>query len=40
MGLREARERLLRALPDSAVFGAHFRMNAARALLLAEGARP
>jgi len=31
---REARERILRELPDSAVFGAHFRMNAARALLL------
>ncbi len=30
----EARERILRELPDSAVFGAHFRMNAARALLL------
>jgi ATP-dependent Lhr-like helicase len=34
MGPREARGRILRALPDSAVFGAHFRMNAARALLL------
>ncbi|HEX7587948.1 MAG TPA: DEAD/DEAH box helicase, partial [Anaerolineae bacterium] len=31
---REARERILRELPNSAVFGAHFRMNAARALLL------
>ena len=31
---REAHERILRELPDSAVFGAHFRMNAARALLL------
>jgi ATP-dependent Lhr-like helicase len=30
----DARSRILRALPDSAVFGAHFRMNAARALLL------
>ena len=30
----EARERILRELPDSAVFGAQFRMNAARALLL------
>ncbi len=30
----EARERILRELPGSAVFGAHFRMNAARALLL------
>ena len=29
-----ARERILRELPGSAVFGAHFRMNAARALLL------
>lgn len=29
-----ARERILRELPDSAVFGAQFRMNAARALLL------
>ncbi len=29
-----ARERLLRALPQSAVFGARFRMNAGRALLL------
>src|SRR5205814_989621 len=34
----EARARLLRALPDSAVFGAHFRMNASRALIL-PGAR-
>ena len=31
---QEARERILRELPGSAVFGAHFRMNAARALLL------
>ena len=30
----EARGRILRELPNSAVFGAHFRMNAARALLL------
>ncbi|MDE3088044.1 MAG: DEAD/DEAH box helicase [Chloroflexota bacterium] len=30
----EARERIVRELPNSAVFGAHFRMNAARALLL------
>ncbi|NOZ27120.1 MAG: DEAD/DEAH box helicase, partial [Chloroflexi bacterium] len=30
----EARERILRELPDSAVFGARFRQNAARALLL------
>ena len=30
----EARERLLAELPGSAVFGAQFRMNAARALLL------
>jgi ATP-dependent Lhr-like helicase len=30
----DARERILRELPNSAVFGAHFRMNAARALLL------
>ncbi|MGC9347295.1 MAG: DEAD/DEAH box helicase [Anaerolineae bacterium] len=34
MGPAEARERILRELPDSAVFGAHFRQNAARALLL------
>jgi ATP-dependent Lhr-like helicase len=34
MGPVEARERLLAELPDSAVFGAQFRMNAARALLL------
>jgi ATP-dependent Lhr-like helicase len=34
MSPREARERIMRALPDSAVFGAHFRMNASRALLL------
>lgn len=32
----EARERLLRALPGSAVFGAQFRKNAARALLLGK----
>ncbi len=30
----QARERILRELPDSAAFGAQFRMNAARALLL------
>lgn len=30
----EARERVLRELPDSAAFGARFRQNAARALLL------
>jgi ATP-dependent Lhr-like helicase len=34
MGPVEARERVLAELPDSAVFGAQFRMNAARALLL------
>jgi ATP-dependent Lhr-like helicase len=34
MGPAEARERLLAELPDSSVFGAQFRMNAARALLL------
>jgi len=34
MGPVEARERLLAELPDSAVFGSQFRMNAARALLL------
>jgi ATP-dependent helicase Lhr and Lhr-like helicase len=34
MGPVEARERLLAELPDAAVFGAQFRMNAARALLL------
>jgi ATP-dependent Lhr-like helicase len=34
MSTGEALSRILRALPDSAVFGAHFRMNAARALLL------
>jgi ATP-dependent Lhr-like helicase len=38
MGPAEARERILRELPNSAVFGAHFRQNAARALLL-PGAR-
>ena len=31
---QEARERLLLELPDSALFGSQFRMNAARALLL------
>ncbi len=30
----EAHERIVKTLPGSAVFGAHFRMNAARALLL------
>ena len=34
IGAAEARRRLLRELPESAVFGAQFRMNAARALLL------
>jgi ATP-dependent Lhr-like helicase len=34
MTAAEARERILRELPNSALFGAHFRMNAARALLL------
>ncbi len=34
MGPVEARERLLGELPNSAVFGAQFRINAARALLL------
>jgi ATP-dependent Lhr-like helicase len=34
MTAQEARERILHELPDSAVFGAHFRQNAARALLL------
>lgn len=31
---QDARERILHELPGSALFGAHFRMNAARALLL------
>jgi ATP-dependent Lhr-like helicase len=31
---QEARQRILQELPNSAVFGAHFRQNAARALLL------
>ncbi len=39
MSPAEARERLLREIPHSAVFGARFRQNAARALLL-PGARP
>jgi len=39
MTAAEARERILRELPDSSVFGAHFRQNAARALLL-PGAGP
>jgi ATP-dependent Lhr-like helicase len=34
MGPDEARERLLLELPNSALFGAQFRMNASRALLL------
>jgi len=34
MGPDEARERVLAELPGSALFGAQFRMNAARALLL------
>ncbi len=34
MGAEEARERVLRELPNSALFGAQFRMNAARALVL------
>ncbi len=34
MGPQEARERLLAELPNSALFGAQFRVNAARALLL------
>jgi ATP-dependent Lhr-like helicase len=34
MGPAEARERLLAELPNSALFGAQFRVNAARALLL------
>ena len=34
MGAVEARERLLAELPNSAVFGSQFRMNAARALML------
>jgi ATP-dependent Lhr-like helicase len=34
MTAAEARERILRELPNSAAFGARFRMNAARALLL------
>lgn len=32
----EARERILRELPESATFGAQFRMNAGRALLLSK----
>ncbi|MBI3742184.1 MAG: DEAD/DEAH box helicase, partial [Chloroflexi bacterium] len=34
LSAREARARILRELPHSALFGARFRMNAARALLL------
>jgi ATP-dependent helicase Lhr and Lhr-like helicase len=39
MGPAEARERILREMADSALFGARFRQNAARALLL-PGNRP
>ena len=39
MTSQEARERILLELPDSALFGARFRQNAARALLL-PGNRP
>ena len=39
MGPAEARERILRELPHSAVFGARFRQNAARALLLPGAGR-
>jgi ATP-dependent Lhr-like helicase len=41
LGPAEARERLLAELPNSALFGAQFRMNAARALLMpgVRGAR-
>jgi ATP-dependent helicase Lhr and Lhr-like helicase len=38
MPATEARERIVRELPDSALFGAHFRMNAQRALLLPAAA--
>ena len=34
MTFAQAKERILQELPNSALFGAHFRMNAARALLL------
>ena len=34
MTFAQAKERILAELPNSALFGAHFRMNAARALLL------
>ena len=34
MSAAEAQRRIVAELPDSAVFGAHFRMNAARAMLL------
>lgn len=34
MSSADARERIIGELPNSALFGAHFRMNAARALLL------
>ncbi len=36
MTAHEARERILRELPESAAFGAQFRMNAGRALLLTK----
>lgn len=36
LSAQQARERILRELPESAVFGAQFRMNAARALLLTK----
>lgn len=36
MTAAEARERILRELPESAAFGAQFRMNAGRALLLTK----
>lgn len=36
LSAHQARERILRELPESAVFGAQFRMNAARALLLTK----
>ncbi|MGE5139448.1 MAG: DEAD/DEAH box helicase, partial [Rudaea sp.] len=39
MTAEEARERIIRELPDSAVFGAQFRKNAARALLLTKSAK-
>ena len=39
MSAKEARERILRELPASAAFGARFRQNASRALLLSGGSR-